>query len=899
MMIDLSIPIREPSFHQLLHLLQEPGSRCGFILGEAGSGKTHLAFRALHENDSTYFYIKYDQFSRQELLPVKIIHRIPDIDTPNDEHATEDRHDWVLGQSEINYQCKKKLSAMTQSIKRNVVLVIDDIQWAGIGDISMFLDFIPNPLPENLKLLLIARDDDRYRADAIEPLLLKLKTLDKDLAVLHLSALETREAETYINEYALSRGLNVPQGFKEEIVKSAKNNPFHIKFILDAYRNNLGTPDGIYDLDTIPGLLNSTLDSELRYILFVIAQIGFCSPKSLLTNYFSFSPRILQGKLDKLVQAGILTDIDSDDAVGFTHDKVYEASKRLFKSEHLKDVNRNLFWLFHRESNLEVRERLVNRALFFIRSGQSTDAIDNGESIFIAGLSQSIDLFMHEASKEICSYLKNWSGHERLLGGKPFSLELTKLVAKSYYLQGNLGKAIDYLSSAETVFSDRISQSELLFTKSEMCFANQDVASAKRYMDQALSKVGHSSQTNRVTLSGYIVLHGIALLRSLSNEKKLQSLERVCTDEGIKQYNRCLLNAITYNYSSDPFKSGLYVSILVRNALTHGSTVETSLALMLFACGVVGGFYRDYDKAFYLADYAMYLSSKFSSRYYYVRIIFTYDCFLSFLGNRIDVTTAAMESSFEKCLKVGAIDLSSYASFLSAQLRMDANTGLQDTKNRLLSYTDRLSKLNLKITEVWCNAILQFIDDMIDGKKSAFMQGPHFDIRKLSEISDKSAHYGAYHHRGLAYMLNGNWAKARADFRRAKRLQMYAVGTYLLYLTEFYLGICEARDVGLLNFNSVQVLRLEKRIRLLKKPNVATNKTFVGKITILQGYLDYARGGHDLALDNFTKAVEISEENGHLLDRILALQALSMITNSEEVKSELIFSMNKWRGLEI
>ena len=895
MISDRSIDIRNATCRQLLDLLQKPHNACGLIVGEAGSGKTHAIFRALHSIDSPYLYIKYDQFLHQESLPIKIMNRIPEIETSQKKPPVNGEFDWLMGQSEINYQCRQKLKSTISAIGRDVALIIDDIQWASMADIATLPDYLPHPLPDNLKILLISRND-RSCKQVIDTVSAKLSEIDDNFTIFHINELEHRDAMKFLDECAHSRGLNVKPELKHSILYQTKNNPFYIRFALDIYGSKDNYSPSVIDRGSLLSFINDGLERDLRYILFVGAQLGFHFPARVIEEYFSFAPKTLSHGLEKLKTLGILIDVQAESILGFSHDRIYEACKTLFISKHLRNVNRKLYRIFDSNITDSLKSKYVNRALFLLRAGDTTEPFSKKCEIYHEGLQQAVETFMYDPSYEIATHLEAIALERSPSSLDSIPIALTILIAKAFHQQGDVERAARLLDKTAKQESCRYSRAELLLMQADIHFSDSDLPNARSYTEEMLSIYGHPKFKNTIALKGYIALQMIPLLSQLSSEQGMKKLESPCNEAHINQYNKCLIKSATYYYSVDPFQSGLSLMTILRNSFKHGSSEETGLALQLFASVIIGGFFRDYKKAFYLSEYAFFLNTLFDSRYYYYRSIFTYDCFLSYFDRNLGATIEAVDKSFSRCLSVGASDLASYAATLIAICRIDYNASLQDTKYRLLSYSERLSRHNLNSTSAWDKVLVQFIDDTEKGTNGPLMQGTHFDIRNLPDIEDKSLHYGAYHFRGISNMLRQDWSQAKSDFREAKKYRHSAIGTYLEYLTKFYLGICEARASNIMNFNKNQVSRVDRQLRFLSNPDIVANNTLASKRAVLSGYVQYLKGDLKSARALFVTAAEISENNGQILDRTLALDALNLMGSNKNTQTELQNCLRKWCG---
>ncbi len=892
MISERSINIRTDTCKKLLAFLADDVTQSLFILGEAGSGKTHTLFKALHCIDTPHLYIKYDQFFQQEPLPVKIFNRVPEVDEAASRSEAKSEFDWLLGQSELHYQCKRKLLAMLRAVDGNLVLVVDDVQWASVGDITMLPEYIPDPLPSNLKIVFIARSDDAYHYKH-EAVCNKLAAMSSGFEVIELDALDNEDAFRFAEECALARQLDIPQGTMSQILSSAKSNPFYIQFFINVYGDDTGYFGADVAQRSILDFINTTLDQELRYILFVGAQIGFQFPYDLIQRYFAFSPRLLEQRIKRLTDLGIMQEADEEGFIGFSHDKIYEICKNLFLSKNLKEVNSSLFELLRKNEAVSLHDKPVKIALFYVRSGKGIQSIANVEPLFVEGLEYAIANFLSESSSEIALFLEREVFNRKRRTGL-FPVALSKLMAQAFYQQGELAKSMAILEAAERREPDRMHRADLLLMQADIYFSNNDLKHTEVYTRRMLSLFGHPAFKNQIALKAYMAMQLVPLVSWFNSKDGLRRFETPCLDKAIQQYNKGLLKSASYYYSSDPFNSGLSLMLILKNSFRYGSTEETSVALQLFASVIVGGFFKDYKKAYYLSEYSFMIGSRCHSEYYHYRLIFTYDCFLSYFTNSISSTIAALDNSFDRCLTVGASDIASYAAHLATLHRMDAAASLHDSQHWLRAYSDRLAKHNLNSTRLWNQVLLQFIEDVSNSTTQPLMQGKHFNMRTLAKSDDKSLFYIAHHFRGLACMLRGRWKEAYNELRKAKKYHYFVIGIYIEYLTEFYLGICAARLPAARKFPANHIRKVEKHLGFLAKPKAYPNQTLVGKRCLLRGYIENLGGNSANAKALFEEAAELSAQNGHLLDRILALDALRRLDGSEIVSEEIVRCLIQW-----
>ncbi len=873
--------------------------RVCIVSGRSGSGKTFLISNELMRSKNEVIHIKFDQFLPSNTLASELLSKIHLILAKMEKdcfiESDTPRQSSFNSRQDTNLLCQSQISKLGSEVKSNLVLFIDDYQWSSDNDVLSIDQTFPSVIPSNIKLVFAMRDDEIFyhKKIALEQRLIDASNELVDIHIDPLSVASTKSYFDFLTFNSATEDRQISSVHLEEIIASTDGNLYYLKLFLELRGS------GTSEFEVLPSNSNKMhayflhkLGRELCYISFVCAQIGFSVPIYLLQEYFSMSPQLILKRMNLLVEKKLLAYNEKNKLFSFTHDFFYELSINSFNRENLQEVNQRLFMVIEKNEKCdEIENKFIKRASFFICTSddfQKSYSFPLKVELLMGALSEAIDTQSIDVGFKIT---------------KVFYKDLFK----SYkYLDENIEKGASLMSilafqKGEIEFAEKIlkhsidkasfssMKASLMGILAELYYAQNDLMQSTKWIAKAIELSG-VSLSKKSGLNSYIQLYiELTKLRYLfKSPENLKSLLVEVEDDNIKLQNSLLIKASTYFYSADMLKSAKSVAIVVDNSLKYGVTQETSLAIQLFSTGMIGGYFRNYEEALYLAEWAFHLSTRNYNKRYHRRAMFANQIFLGVYQESIDSNVREIHNSFYANIEIGSPDIAAWASHVASFHRIDSRTVLADVKYWINSYEHLLDPYKQSSTLLWNRVILQFTEDLSNlraYKSEHFMAGEIFSIDgSLNHHDDESLCFIAYNYRAVLNLLFGYWQQARSDFSIASKYRDAVVGTYMACLFEFYRGVVFAR----LDLSKPKALRLKgklmikKSLEFISAPIKMGGTVLIGKNLILEGYQHLLVGDSEKAIQKFVKAEKVSLENDHLIDRLIAIEALLYLRIDEE-----------------
>ncbi|MEM4293749.1 MAG: tetratricopeptide repeat protein [Thermoplasmata archaeon] len=380
------------------------------------------------------------------------------------------------------------------SKKQPVMLILDDIQWADTGTLSVFLYLARNV--RNLNLILVGAYPDDYvrimSSPHFEEFLSNL-AIEKNVNTIYLHPLKREDISKILG--AILGTWKIPEEFVEFVFEKTGGNPLFVEevgrtilekgiFDLKARRlkipvENLEIPDS---MKTLVSTRLKVLDENEMRVLGIAAVIGRVFEYAVLRESAGIEEDRLLDTLEKLVNMGIFEQMaDKSERFRFLHSVVYDVVYSGLTSSRKR--------VFHKKVG-EILERM-----------HGTDVKFHGElgrHFMIAGLPEKsgkyfISIAEHSlrnfALRECITYC------EKVLEISPGILEenikteflgkAQKMLGDCFRIFGELKKAITYYEEAIKNTREEKDRAELYIKMSEACYEIGDAERALALLESA------------------------------------------------------------------------------------------------------------------------------------------------------------------------------------------------------------------------------------------------------------------------------------------------------------------------------------------------------------------------------------------------------------------------------
>lgn len=650
------------------------------------------------------------------------------------------------------------------------------------------------------------------------------------------------------------------------------------------------------------------LGDELCYIAFVCAQFGYTFSKSLVSRFFIESRQQASKCIEELIDFGILQHYDkSYESLQFSHDIIFRESRSLYNEERLHNVNFKLFNVFS-DSSTKTNDEIesTKKAVALIRSGQKNRNSLPSKleiNIYLKALEYAVSNHFVDQGFFIAQFIDLEIPFNTLDDNTRFKL-CQKMTLIAHY-QNNIEFCIHITDKTALHSEDPLLIAQLHSNLGNILFSRIMLHDAAERFQQALASIGINQRFKAGKLS--IVEAGLAFLKIHRNSmglKKYEENDKTCFDNKVVVENKILCISTSATISVDTFFGAKAISRVLKNTIQHGFTNESVYALMLYAVGSVSHL-RDYKKAVLYAEYCFFKLSQYNNSYYLSRSVFLYHCFIGVHRNTIKGNVSAIHDTIYTSLKESSVDFAAYAAHVASFHRLDSDSPLNEVCFWLDNYKKLLAPYEQNNTAMWMSVLQQAADDLQSRKApNNLMDGAHFSIidhldYPLKINIDRSLVFISYHYRSVLNVLFKNWRNAVEDCNVASKYRIGVIGTYGEHLHKFIEGIAQARLS--INDNKVGIAKskLKTSIKFLTIPTSIGSIVVKSKLALLQGYYSLLNENINDAKKQFQQSIILAEENGHILDKILGLDAMILVSNKpdqEGFQLELINTINKWGG---
>jgi hypothetical protein len=236
---------------------------------------------------------------------------------------------------------KLELLRAIASPKRPLVMVVDDLQWAGLTAIRFVDAVLSDEELEGVLLVGAYREDEIDTTHPLSAMLPRWQQLSLPPTRIRLSNLSTTSLTTLLADMLRLR-VTEAAALAEAIEPRTRGNPYTTVELVNALRHDgvlMPGPDGwwwdpqalqrhLVGADVTNSLVGriSAMPPETQGLLETMACLGGHVGLSLLEAATGLSPTVMEGRLWPAVEDGLLVlEPGGEDSVRFRHDRVREA----------------------------------------------------------------------------------------------------------------------------------------------------------------------------------------------------------------------------------------------------------------------------------------------------------------------------------------------------------------------------------------------------------------------------------------------------------------------------------------------------------------------------------------------------------------------------------------------
>lgn len=896
------------------------------ISGPEGIGKTALIgelFTKISANNGFYLKGKFDQFSNGN-------HHAAFISAFHDliNQCLDDELDWpsifskrlgrdaalitglipeyskllgpqkslgLLNHVELTTRLNNALIAIFEAISqqdRQVVLFIDDLQWADSASTHLVSSLISARIPN---LLLITSNRIKELADNIDA----QRVLDKhkdECTTIKLRPLSTDDVKLWVEEVTRETG-DLTESLAQQLHVRTQGNPFYInallKYIHDREILTIGS-DGRCRVDLekfrkIPiGNVYEYLEREINDL--AVAEKLFIGKVSILGNKFPIeniellldqSLDVFGQQLKILIDKGLLAKINQD--VCFSHDTVQISAERSLlgdekKALHLDFANklrsRSLNAQVDKESsrghkieeyihhfNL-VSENIVD---FSLRIDLAKENFIHAENLFSSGAYKTAQQSLE------CAVVFLPDDHKISL--MSLSCDVYTKLGESLLINGHHVEGERILNQSTGLASCNEQKSKI-YQSLLLHFINSNQNSLVGPTLHLLSECIGVKLPKRPSklLDAYYFRKTLLNIKSrnpegIPNIKKISDIHDASRDTAMSSSLLASYLAAPEYYPSLVCK---YMELIFSNGITSSSAQAlTGYGVLLLKYG--------YSKlSFRYGSVALSLSENLDSKVNVSYVNFTYGAVIHYWHSSFKSSEIFIQRGIKQAEEAGDVDTVAIATNILTGRNIYSGKNIQRILEKQKSNFNVISEIGKGSSIEYCKYNTQLLTCLSDpGSDGYTVVGEFADERILSkkwEADDFKTTRGNYSFdKAMVCCIARQYHLAIKHYEVGLAPLKNRHGSCFLPFSQFYAAISHlniARDEKSLR----HLLKAKALIRSIARLVKSTPLNYRGKHTLLKAELMGNSGQHLQAMKNYESSIKFSEETDFIQDQALSYE---------------------------